>query len=407
MKRIEQIKVNGEYILDDDVILSRNEIFHKLKSIFPKIEKDGKYYIFSVGKFKFSIRIKNISYLGHPHLPYKKRIQIPDDLDEFYSYSKINGYIPLLLGIYSFENRFLLVEFNIENYIDNKHHNSSAHVWTEDLLNGYNEKIFQKTDYKKNRVTVIDPEYFVRFLEIHYMSGDNIDFDYSLISTPKVKQETLGRDISDIIEIFNSYIGSLTKLTHGLAAYQEMISEEYNNAYQAEWLGFYLEFKFRKYLKENNLEEVITFVDDKSKNGVDLDLYFNKMECFADMKSHSITSRSVLGNDFNVVKSVVEKYGVLYYIVFEHNTILDSFCGYEVTSFWNQALNKKDLMSYSSKMKNSANLIGYRLLEINSENFTELEIFRQGINSNGKLREPKIMIKKDKFPIFEIHKKSI
>lgn len=407
MKKIEQINDQGECCLDYDVVLSRNQIFLQLKSIFPGIEKYKKFYLFDYQKFKFSIRIKNISYLGHPHLPYKKRIQIPDDLDEFYTYSIVNGYIPLLLGIYSFENKFLLVEFNIENYINNKHHNSSAHVWTEDLLNGYNEKIFQKTDYKKNRVTVIDPEYFVRFLEIHYMSGDNTDFDYSLISAPKVKDEVFGRDISDIIEIFNSYIGSLTKLTHGLAAYQEMISEKYNNAYQAEWLGFYLEFKFRRYLKENNLEEVITFVDDKSKNGIDLDLYFNKMECFADMKSHSISSRSVLGNDFNVVKSVVEKYGALYYIVFEHNTILDSFCGYEVTSFWNQALNKKDLMSYSSKMKNSADLIGYRLLEINSENFTELEIFRQGINSNGKLREPKIMIKKDKFPIFEIHNKSI
>lgn len=407
MKKIEQINYKGEFCLDNDVELSRNQIFLQLKTIFPKIEKYKKFYLFNFQECKFSVRIKNISYLGHPHPTYKRRIQIPNDLDEFYTFSISNGYIPLLLGIYSYGEQILFVEFNIENYIHKKHHNSSAHVWIDDLLNGFNDKIFQKTDFNKNRVTVFDATYFVEFLELYYIKKDKIDYDYTPITSTIALPPKHTKELLEVIEVFNSFIENMTKTLYGIAAYQEMISEKYNNAYQAEWLGFYLEYKFRKYLKENNLEEVIVFVDDKSKNGIDLDLYLNKLDCFADIKSHSISSRSVLGNDFEIVKSVVETYGVLYYVVFEHETILDSFCGYEVTNFWNGALEKTDLMSYSSKMKNSAKLMSYRLLEINQSNFTDLEMFRQGINSNGRLRDPKIMIKREKFPIFEIHNRTI
>ncbi|MFR5586031.1 MAG: hypothetical protein ACLTLQ_21325 [[Clostridium] scindens] len=53
-----------------------------------------------------------------------------------------------------------------------------------------------------------------------------------------------------------------------------MIADNYRNKYQPEWAGFYLEYRFEKYLKENSLEHLIRYEQNKKKNGIDLDLYF-------------------------------------------------------------------------------------------------------------------------------------
>ena len=59
-------------------------------------------------------------------------------------------------------------------------------------------------------------------------------------------------------------------------------------------------------------------------------------------------------------------------------------------------------MSYSSRMKNSVSLKRCYILDINSSNKMFLSVFKQGINSNGRLRAPKIMIDHDKIDKFLI-----
>ena len=62
-------------------------------------------------------------------------------------------------------------------------------------------------------------------------------------------------------------------------------------------------------------------------------------------------------------------------------------------------------MSYSKRMKNSVELEKVYILDINPNNMQYLSKFKQGVNSNGKLRAPKIMIETqylEKFVIKEI-----
>lgn len=94
---VEQVTSSGDIILGCDYSLSSSELFERIKNNFPNIEKDTDGFIHGNYKgFKFSIRAKNITYLGNPHPEFKKRIQISDDLHQFVNQSKDRGYVPLL-----------------------------------------------------------------------------------------------------------------------------------------------------------------------------------------------------------------------------------------------------------------------------------------------------------------------
>ena len=53
-------------------------------------------------------------------------------------------------------------------------------------------------------------------------------------------------------------------------------------------------------------------------------------------------------------------------------------------------------------MKHSVTLEKMYILDINQDNAGYLTVFRQGVNSNGKLRKPKIMIEQDQLSHFAI-----
>jgi hypothetical protein len=194
---------------------------------------------------------------------------------------------------------------------------------------------------------------------------------------------------------------------HGTTCYQEMIDSNYNNKFQPEWVGFYLEYRFQVFLDKNKLQNKIIYCQNKSKGEIDLDLYFPSIESYGDLKAHSSHSRGIQGNDLSTILSIIEKPELdnhIYYVVCEHLTEKDSEFNYEVTNYWNKAQNKTDLFSYSKKMKNNVTLKTIYILDINYYNKSKLSIFRQGKNSNGKPREPKIMIEHDKIKEFLIHK---
>lgn len=77
---VEQIDHDGNTYMDVDISLSAKGLFEVLKTYFPDIRKDNGMI---TGNFKdrpYSIRVKNITYLGIPHPVFKKRIQISGDL---------------------------------------------------------------------------------------------------------------------------------------------------------------------------------------------------------------------------------------------------------------------------------------------------------------------------------------
>lgn len=435
MKIVEQVNSHGEIEMGIDTSLSPSAIYKQLQKYFPNISKDGNLIVGEYQNVKYSILIKNITYLGNPHPLYKKRIQIAG-LPEFYNESIKKNYSPLMLGIYTHDDVTLFCDFGIYTYLSKKSHNSSAHVYTDDLAVVFDEEnggIFQKEDYFRNTITVFKTEYVESFLNEKFnirRPVEDVEYEFpqeelattipsnsfcfnssGVLVTSGVSEPGfvyVANEPDKILDkVFGDFFGSESKTWNGINCYKEMIESNYKNKYQPEWAGFYLEYRFGKYIEDHNLSSLAGFAQDRRKNGIDLDLFFPSLNSYGDLKAHSSNSRAIQGNDWSTIFDILgsrEYNNHVYYIVCEHNTDKDKDHDYKVTKFWNKVQNKADEMSYSKRMKNSVQLTKYYILDINNTNKEYLSIFRQGINSDGHLRKPKIMIDNenlDKFIIAE------
>lgn len=445
---VEQVTQEGLLIEGYDESLSPSEIYERISKYFPEISKDSsdpRVYVGNHQGHKFAIRCKNVTYLGNPHPHFKKRIQIADDLYDFYHLALSIKAEPILLGIYSFDNNTIFVDFKIDTYIEKKAHNSSAHIYVSDLAAATEDGYFQKIDYFGNTVTAIRPDIVSVYLDEFFGVEDSTkpEMTKSIETAFKEKQPSIpeGRQVGelqvlqkdgaretvvrektgvsdedfdrlvtyatafrrDIVPKVKKFFESEEKDWKGIECYQKMITANYRNKYQPEWVGFFLEFEFEKYLKDNKLNYLITYAQDKTTGGIDLDLYFPTIESYGDLKAHSEESRGIQGNDWDTIFGIIngqDEKSHVYYIVCEHSTEKDSLHDYEVTKFWNKAQRKSNLMSYSARMKNRVRLKRVYILDINYSNREYLTKFKQGLNSNGKPREPKIMIEQDNLQHF-------
>ncbi len=410
---VEQVTKEGLLIEGYDESLSPSEIYNRISKYFPNISKaeaDPRVLIGNHKGHKFAIRCKNVTYLGNPHPHFKKRIQISDDLYDFYHLALSLNAKPILLGIYNYGTNTIFVDFKIDTYIEKKAHNSSAHIYVSDLIAATEEGYFQKVDYFGNTVTAIRPDIINVYLDEFFYADETSkrpgEANKSLgFTDPALKRiityaRAFKRDIVPKVKTFFEYEKTIWK---GIECYKEMITANYRNKYQPEWVGFFLEYEFEKYLKNNKLNYLITYAQDKKKGGIDLDLYFPTIESYGDLKAHSEESRGIQGNDWDTIMHIIngqDEKSHVYYIVCEHSTEKDSLHNYEVTKFWNAAQGKTNLMSYSARMKNRVQLKRVYMLDINYSNREYLTKFKQGLNSNGKPREPKIMIEQDNLQHF-------
>ncbi len=379
--KVEQI-LRKKVINDYGEILSYSEIKKIIKSFFPNIfEKDG--YLYGLYNNKeYCLFCKNISYLGNPHPHYKKRIQISNNFISLYNNNKKRGIETFLLGIYKYKETLLFCDFNTSGYINKKAHNSSAHVYTIDLYNAQKFGYFTKKDYLGNIITTFDESNVINYL--------NSKLNNSIFSSIQA------------FDVLDDFFVHMTKEWFGMEAYYEMIKNDYQNKFQPEWPGFYLEYKLSNYIRDNKLEKVISFYQDKRKGAIDLDLFFPQLGVFGDLKAHSLNTDGVQGNDYDTIMDLLEKQSI-YYIVVNHETEKDKDHNYIVTEFWNKEQEKDDLRSYSNKMKYSVKIKSYYILELNKYNKKYLKIYHQGINSDGKPRNPKIMISSKDLNNFIIH----
>ncbi|MCF0239525.1 MAG: hypothetical protein HUJ62_03630, partial [Streptococcus gallolyticus] len=70
--------------------------------------------------------------------------------------------------------------------------------------------------------------------------------------------------------VFDKFFSKTGKEWQGIDCYQEMIDSDYKNKYQAEWPGFYLEFKFDNFIAEFEIETYVRYAQDKTDTGIDL-----------------------------------------------------------------------------------------------------------------------------------------
>ena len=365
---------NNLIILDEDATLTPKEIETILNRYVKVKKRVNSEFLIEFNNQEYLFLIKNITYLGNPHLLFKKRIQISKGW-----HSKLQLKNCFLFGIYSYKDTLIFVNFDKTNYKNRMVNNSSAHIYSIDLLKAKEFGYFEKNDKRNNKIIAIREDKFIEFL------------------SNKITQNSE-------IEMFKDFKYTLKKEWFGIDCYQEMIKENYKNKFQPEWVGFYFEFQFEKFLNQNSsYKSMCDFLHNKKKNDIDLDLFFKRNNFYGDLKTHSLDSNAILGNDKKNIEIAIKKYGKLWYIVLNHFTIKDKDKEFEVTKFWNLEQKKENLMSYSKRMKNSVILSNLEILEINEFNFKYLTDFNQGKNSNGNDRDVKIKINnkvKDNFLIF-------
>ena len=380
--KVEQITNDSQIIEDYGEILSPKEIKKIIKKLFPSCEEQNGLLYGEYKGNKYCIFSKNISYLGIPHPIHKKRIQIPLNFKDVFYENKRKNIKTLLIGVYSYKNTLLFCDFDTSTYINNKSHNSSAHVYSIDLLNGMRNGYFSKIDIRHNMITVFNSDNIERYL------------NYKLFD-----EETGTVEVFDTLDDF---FASIAKDWIGMDAYADMIENNYRNKYQPEWPGFYLEYQLEKYLNANDKTNVIKFYQDRTDGGVDLDLRFPQLGFYGDLKAHSSNSSAIQGNDYETIMKLLDNQ-VIYYVVANHDTEKDKDHGYVTTKYWNEEQNKDNIMSYSEKMKYSVHLNSYYVLELNKYNKKYIDVYNQGKNSDGHPRNPKISISMKNINNFIVH----
>jgi len=384
MKKVEQITKKGSVVISEDLIFSKKEITTVLSNFFPSIKEINNHYVISNNGTDYHLLVKNISYLGHPHPIYKKRIQVPKNWSNFLK--KDNSF---LMGVYHFEDNLIFALFDKKQ----RGKNSSAHISTIDILKAVELGIFYKTDKSNNKLIV-------------FRSDKLNDIFKSLYGNKQIKN-------SDEIEVFNRFTEVLDKKWDGIGSYKEMISSNFSQAFQPEWPGFYFEYKFESFMKLNTqYSNICKYIRNKKIDDLDFDVEFIKNNFFGDLKTHSVKSDSILGNDKKSFEKVIEVHGKLWYLVLELKTRKDSDFNCVVSKFWNNELNtkkgkKKDSGSYCGRMKYDVSLLQFYILEINQFNKKYILDFNQPKNSNGQPRELKIQIKKKDIDNFVIFRKEL
>lgn len=383
-KKVEQVNLDGDVVIDYGEVLLPKEIEDIIIKFFPDTEKKRKNLYFKYNNKNYGIYCKNISYLGNPHPIFKKRIQISEEFKNIYLENKEEGIETIIIGIYKYNDNIVFCDFDISKYIGNKLHNSSAHVMTLDLKKANTYGYFKKKDFKGNEITTFNISNIETFIK------------------NKFESEPITSRI-EIVNTFDEFFSSISKIWFGYQCYDEMLRAGFSKARESEWVGFYLEYIFSNYVFDNKLEEIVKYQQNKKKNDIDLDLYFSKIHSYGDLKSHSMSSSGIIGNDLKTIKKLIDNDDSIYYIVCNHWTEMDKEYDYVVTKHWNKLLKKNNELSYGNKMKYKVKLKNYYILEINKDNFNYITIYNQGKNSNGKERTPKISINSKYIDNFLIH----
>ncbi len=154
----------------------------------------------------------------------------------------------------------------------------------------------------------------------------------------------------------------------------------------------------------------------KEKDEIDLDFVVNKGEwIYGDLKADQI-NHDIPGNSFSSLKTVIEdNKGVVYYVCCLYEAEKDSKKDYVVTRYRNELRDdpyktENELKKgYGAKMKYSVELRKLYILKIDSLTYELLkqDPFKQGKNSNGKNREPKLKIKKSMIDALAIYLETI
>ena len=387
MKKVEQINKAGNIVIDYDQTLSVGQITSLMRSLFdPVLKLDEKQYVLYD---KLGLLVCNVTYLGHPHPTYKKRIQLKTYYLDYLIKNTKNGIKTLYVGIYTYNSTRLFVVFEPSTYAHKKSHNSSAHVFSINLQYAQKVGTFSKIDAFGNKVRVFNTYEFIRYIKT--LAGDEL-------------ADPFGENIMALItKRFGDFKGTIPLVWKGVDCYKQLIASNDHNARQGEWQGWYFEYLFKKYLSENRIND-ISWHADRTDGGVDLDIKFACGDwVYGDLKADQINS-GILGNSLDTLDVVLRNHnGSVYYVCCLYKSEKDSDHNYVVTSFWNSLrdnpyTSETDLRQrYGKRMKYSVTPVKLCVLKIDAIIYEILRKtpFAQGVNSDGNERKPKLKVNKD------------
>ena len=329
-----------------------------------------------------------VSYLGNPHPTFKKRVQLPHWYKDFCESIKRNQlpYDVRFIGVYHYNGLVVFVDIVKDTYLNKIVHNSSAHIYINDLYQAVSVGVFHKEDMFGNHIYSIRGNKFADYL-CGKESGQNILFT--------------------LFEKFNQGF-SFGQWLKVLPTVKEMEKAKWPEWRQTEWPGWYLEFKFNQYTIDNNTYPDIVYTGQsnkgKGKDIFDFDIWFKKSQFYGDLKASDIASKYAPGNDQTTFIECINMFGKFWYVIYEHETQKDSNdTEYKDVCAYNRYMGKKEL-SYAKRLKTHVKFVKMTILELNRFNFHEmLSEFNQGHQPDGSARNPKFMIKKrdiDNFVVF-------
>ncbi|MBR1626567.1 MAG: hypothetical protein IJ681_05415 [Bacteroidales bacterium] len=397
-------QIRGDYSIDtaqDEPIRNLNKVISEILGRNCKIEKiyDKKIPVFIDGNNKIVLLVKAVTYLGNPHSIHKKRMQLPTWFKEFASKvaKEKPEYDVKFIGVYHYNGLFIFVDFKKDTYINKKMHNSSAHVYINDLYQALISVsgTFTKQDAQGNTLTTIRANQFK-----NYLLG-------------KTSQK------SELFELFTQFNTSFP--FNSWITAQQAIPEMFNNNWdkwkETEWAGWYLEYLFNKFTEDNNTAPIMMYVG--GKKDLNFDVWFDKNKFYGDLKSSSKNDKNgkqisdAPANDQTNVINCINQYGKLWFIIYEHDTVHDVNCtDYPATRFRTKFIKSKDPkftkdeLSYKDRMKNKVCYDRMSIIEVNRINFSKiLTTFNQGHQQDMSKRNPKFKITKsilkdDNFVIF-------
>ena len=347
---------------------------------------------------QFILLNRAVSYLGGngQHPIFKKRVQLPEWFKDFCLEVARQGlsYDVRFIGVYHYEGAVVFVDFIKDTYLKKKVHNSSAHIYINDIYQAMKKGVFHKEDMFGNHIYAVRCNQFSNYLLGRNNGNDEL---YDLFR--KFNEEF----------IFGQWIYSVDKI-------KEMHDNEWSQWQQAEWAGWFLEYRLNAFTIEKNITHLMRYVGTSNKGKkeegkFDFDIWFDRDTFYGDLKASDITHKEALGNDQESFVDCINRYGQFWFVIYEHETLKDSVdTQYRATIERNQYIRSivpnysKDDMSYASKMKNSVRFVRMSILELNRITFREvLSVFNQGHQPDGSARKPKFLIKKkdmDKYVVY-------
>lgn len=332
--------------------------------------------------------VRTCTYLGNPHPIFKKRVQLPLWFNEYAK--KTNQQNPKVdvryIGVYHYGDEHhgdnvIFIDFQKDTYLEKKGHNSSAHIYTNDLFQAMTYGVFSKEDHFGNTISTVRRDKFQE-----YITGKN----------------SMTNNLFDLFRKFNCGF-TFGRWLKALDVIKEMHKNEWHQWRQAEWAGWFLEYKFNKFTIDNDITNKMRYVGSslKREGDLDFDIRFDEEDFYGDLKASDIRKKETPGNDQKNLVECIYQFDKFWYVIYEHETIKDSDTDFEATKARNRYIKSvdpsydKDEMSYHARMKNSVRFVRMSIIEINRVNYREvLTDFKQGRQPDGSARKPKFNINK-------------